>query len=84
MHSTAQYGTRYRTIVEYGTLFGTLLACDIGVILDEILDIPSRARNLIRSIQYITIRYCIVAVCSNVLHTALRKDNKHIIGNTRL
>jgi len=45
----------YRTIVEYGTLFGTLLACAIVVILDKILDIPSRARNLISSAQYSTV-----------------------------
>ncbi len=54
------YGTEpYRTVA-YGTLFGTLLTCAVGVILDKILDIPARARNHVQMQRTVRARYCIL------------------------
>ncbi len=62
---TVQYRTvlyktvRHGTVLKYGTLFGTLLACAVGVILDKILDIPTRARNNVQMQRTVRVRYCI-------------------------
>ncbi len=61
-YRTVLYRTvRHGTALKYGTLFGTLLACAVGVIiLDQILDIPARARNHAQMQRTVRVRYCIL------------------------